>query len=90
MFETDDVQEYWYTLENILINAFDKLAPLVEYTDQLFDNHAPPDSIKKLINKRKRLLKKNKIINCPDTCSQIKVLNKDIKNYFFYEKIKLH
>jgi hypothetical protein len=26
MFETDDVQEYWNLLENVLINAIDKLA----------------------------------------------------------------
>jgi hypothetical protein len=77
-FENDSVQEYWNCLENILINATDHLAPLLPVKNLPFNSLNVPVLLKSLVNKRYRLLKKNKIINCRECSVTIKNLKKKL------------
>ena len=86
LFENDSVQEYWNSLENVLINVIDQLTPLVEYNEVPFRSQPVPPHVKSIINKRDRLLKKNKTKKCPVTTTLIKNLNNQIKNHFFNKK----
>ena len=87
-FDVDSVQEYWNSLENVLINVADKLAPLKRFSnDKLLRPHPLPNAIKKHLNKRKRLLKKNKTMPSTDTQIEIKQLNMQIRRYFYHQKV---
>jgi endonuclease/exonuclease/phosphatase family metal-dependent hydrolase len=86
-FKNDCVQEYWNSLENVLINVVDTLAPLTPFDmNPLAKSHLPM-AIKNKLNKRKRLLKKTKTQTCTNLRNEIKALNKDIKS-FIYNKIR--
>ena len=84
-FESNSVQEYWNSFENVLINVVDKLAPLTFFESNLVKNN-PPGNIKCKINKRKRWLRKIKLNFCPLIQAEIKKLNKEIKSHFFNRK----
>ena len=82
----DSVQQYWNTLENVLINAADQVAPLIYIKDNSFSKLSIPRPIKTKINKRNKLLERNKLKNCPEMSKAIKKLNKEIKKHFFEAK----
>ena len=75
-----NVQDCWNTIENIIINTVDKVAPMKKFpSNPPAKNVNVPSSIKQKINKRDRLLKQRY-----DTrhLPQIKSLSKEIKEYF--------
>ena len=82
--DCNDVQEYWNNLENIIINEVDKLVPLTEFKNDCGPISKPPQAIRNKLNKRKRLIKKYKAQPSPIVHSQVKLLDKDIK-YFYYK-----
>ena len=87
--DLDDVQSYWNLFESKLVEIVDIVAPL---ESKLSNNiiYETPQWIKKKINRRnllkKRLKKPN--INSQTTSHELKVLNKDIKNFFHQQKKK--
>ena len=81
-FENDTVQEYWNSLENVLINIIDEIAPLVEYSNEIPVNEILPALINRKLNKRKKLLKINKTRKSPVLSIEIKELNREIKEHF--------
>ena len=81
--ENVSVQQYWNTLENVLINAADQVAPLIYIKDNSFSKLSIPRPIKTKINKRNKLLERNKLKNCPEMLKAIKKLNKEIKKTLF-------
>jgi hypothetical protein len=87
-FENDSVQEYWNSLENVIINVTDSLAPLATFRNVAFTESYVPRHIKAKVNQRDRLLKTNKLKNCPEISNKIKDLNKSIKYHFFQHKAK--
>jgi hypothetical protein len=88
-FENDSVQEYWNSLENVLINVCDNLAPLSTFQKTPFSKKFIPANIKSSLNKRKRLLKLNNTRKCPEIAKSIKILNKEIKFHFYKNKTDL-
>lgn len=88
LFMNDSVQEYWNSLENVLINAIDDLAPLSENVTYQINKSTHPFHIRAKMNKRKKLLKKNRIQFNPET-TVIKTLNREIKTHFFNNKCRV-
>ena len=90
-FENDHVsttQSYWNALENVIINAVDEVAPLI--VDVPFDGKCKweiPCYIKNKINKRKCLLHLDKIRNVSINVPYVKLLNKEINNYFVGRRV---
>jgi hypothetical protein len=74
-----DVQAYWNCFENLVINRVDKIAPLVLFNNDRAPPTKPPLAIHSKINKRKRLIKKQKVNRDPDNYHKIKVLDNEIK-----------
>ena len=61
-----DVKSLWNTLENLIINVIDELAPLKQFeVCHSAKCEAVPIFLKQKINKRNRLLKQNKVLNLP-------------------------
>ena len=79
-----DVQSLWNSLENLIINVIDVLAPLKQFEiNHSVKNEQVPHFVKQKINKRNRLLKLNNNHNLP----LIKSLNKEVKDYFVSRKV---
>ena len=77
------VQDMWNCLENILVNAIEKHAPLSYAPKTVPKKSLMSNSfIKSKLNTRKRLLKYNKDHNTCINSPAIKILNKDIRIYF--------
>ena len=77
------VNEFWNLLESVLIKTIDLVAPLSEVKISAKTKRTDMAlHIKGKITKRKRLLHYNRINNCSLRISEIKVLNKEINNYF--------
>ena len=83
-----DVQAFWNLFENLVINEVDKLAPLVTFRNDQAPKVKPPLLIRTKINRRDRLLKKFKVNKCNQTHTQIKVLDAEIKSFFYTSKSK--
>ena len=84
----DDVQSYWNTFESRLVEIVDALVP-IEKSTQININTKPPNAIKSKINRRNRLIKKIKHnTNNPQTRLELKTLNKEIKRFFYFQKVK--
>ena len=82
------VQDTWNCLEDVLVNAIDKLAPLTNPSRNLSKKSLMSNSfIKSKLNKRKRLLKHNKDHNTNINSPAIKILNKEISSHFNCLKI---
>ena len=84
------VQDYWTVMENIIINAVDKYAPLVNSgskakSKSIFERH----EIKSKLNKRKRLLRQDKQRNTQLNAPAIRVLNLEIRTHFSKCKINI-
>ena len=85
----DSVQSYWNSFECKLIEIVDKIAPLELQPLNTSNNYQAPPHIKNKINKRNRLKKKlNTHLNPNSIRQEIKVLNKEIKSYFYKLKSK--
>ena len=79
-----NVCEYWNTLEDVIINCVDEIAPLKSFTLNGNKSGSLPRSVKNKINKRNRLLKSNNTtVNVPT----IRNLNREIKDYFVSRKV---
>ena len=86
--ETLSVQELWSLIENVIINVIDDFAPLTSANSKIIPlRKRVPPNIKLKINKRKRLLKSDKFHNSILNSTEIKVLTKEIKDYFVGIKI---
>ena len=85
-FEADSVQDYWNLLEDKLINIVDELIP---YELAVNNKHQPVKGLNYInnkLNKLKRLLKifnKNKTTEHKD---KIKILDKEIRQYYYQKK----
>ena len=80
---TDDVQSTWNNFESVLLPVIDKIAPLVQFSNNLTVKSLKPSSvIKTKLNLRKRLLKPLK--NNPSNVlrDKIKNLNFEIRQHF--------
>ena len=73
-----NVQQYWNSLENKIINVVDIVAPVVEFINNYTTNTSPQTLIKPLIYQKRRLLKKYKTNGDPNSLIKIKELNKKI------------
>jgi hypothetical protein len=89
LFDTASVQQYWNSLENILNNATNAVAPLVVKQSPSCAFSRTPSTIQPKIKKRNRILKKNKTSTCPLRTVTIKGLNKEIKSHFSNNKKSL-
>ena len=76
-----DVQSHWSLIEHVLIKSIDSLCPLITFTDRHKIQTAPPN-IRNKINKRKRLLRLDKLNKNLLHMPTIKSLTKEIKLYF--------
>ena len=76
-----DVQSNWNLIEYLLVNATDMLAPLTTFSNKHIVQTVPI-RIKNKINKRKRLLRLNKMNNLMSHMSIIKSLTIEIKTHF--------
>ena len=90
LIRNDDVQSFWNSFESKLIEVVDDLCPLEPLKSLIESKTNPPPEIKRLINKRNNLLKKVKLnpTNSQSARINLKVLNKEIKCYFFNQKKK--
>ena len=64
--EGDQVQDYWNNFESKLVEVVDQIIPFTEYINNTTIKTKIPPSIKKMMNIRKRLLKKFKTTKLPD------------------------
>ena len=81
----DNVQEFWNSFENKLINVIDEIVPLSTFNRGMVKTNIPK-SIKNKINKRNRLLKSFKKSPSIVLKSRITYLNCVIRSHFFYKK----
>ena len=78
-----NVQEQWNELEHALIESADQVASLVEQGQARVAKPCQPVGvIKRKINRRKRLLRANRLNHSSALATEIKLLNKDIRSYF--------
>ena len=86
--ENDDVQGFWNQFEGKLISIVDSICPLTPNTNQNLKNDKPPQHIKHKINRRNNLLRKLKTnpSNSLSARNEIKLLNKDIKKFYYLNK----
>ena len=86
-FKSTSAQQYWNELENVLINISDKLAPLKYFTNNKVRNpQTIPPHIKRLLNRRKKILTKNRLDYSDSNTQIIKCLNKDIRAHFYQKR----
>ena len=83
--KNDDVQAYWNNFESNLIEVVDTICPIKESNNLKQSMPKPPCHIKRKINRRNNLLKKIKHnpLVAPSARNEIKILNYDIKKYFY-------
>ena len=83
--KNDDVQAYWNNFESTLIEVVDTICPISESNNLKQSMPKPPCHIKRKINRRNNLLKKikNNPLVAPSARNEIKILNYDIKKYFY-------
>ena len=80
-----NVQETWNSIENVIIDTVDQLAPIKMYpVNPQHKNPNIPWSVKQKLNKRNRLLKQ-KLDSRHEP--QIKLLTSEIKDYFRSKKV---
>ena len=84
--DCNEVQQYWNIFENILINIVDEIVPLKEFSNENAPKKNPPHNIQNSINKRKRLIKKQKQEPSVLTHNAIKMYDKEIKKIFYTQK----
>ena len=77
-----DVQAQWNYIENVIINAVDLAAPLMSSSNYSKRKNCIPTLVKNKLNKRKRLLRQSKQNNDNVNFTEIRTLNKEIKDYF--------
>ena len=84
--DISDVQNFWNAFEQDLLSVVDQIVPIVEFVNNSVKNVETPCFIKRLLNTRKRLLRRQK--TSPNACTkeQIKQLNIQIKGH--YKNIK--
>ena len=82
------VQDQWSMLENVFINVIDIFAPLTSAIFKIkpLKTTAPP-CIKHKINRRKKLIRSVRSVNSVTNSSEIRILNKEIRDYFVGVKI---
>ena len=78
----DTVQSCWNSFESTILRVVDKLAPLVKFVNNSVKNYTIPAIIKKKINRRKKLLNKQKTNSTVETVERLKSITKEIKKYF--------
>ena len=82
------VQNHWNSLELLLINATDSVAPLITVCQNTkTKTTALPNHIKNAINKCKRLLKTDKVNSTTTNLPTIKLLNEEIKAFHLSKRI---
>ena len=84
----DTVQSCWDVIENKIINIVDSLIPIVPFSNNTYCVEQPPPHVKRKLNIRKRLLKRQKTSNTPALSARIKTLNKEIRDFFQVKKSK--
>ena len=78
-----DVQSQWNSLENSLITAVDAVAPLILVKQNCkHKSSIKPPSVKKMSNRRKHLLRLEKLHKDGRHLAEIRQLNKSIRNHF--------
>ena len=78
-----NVTDHWYALEHIIVHCVDKFAPITNVcVNENVKHQKLPIHVKQKLNKRKRLLKQDKITKSTTHVPEIKVLNLEIKNFF--------
>ena len=80
--QDDSVQGYWNQFENKILEVVDNLIPMQVMYNGIECNPKPPSNIKHKINIRKRLLQRYKINKTCELKTEIKILDKHIKQYF--------
>ena len=87
-FKFDGVQSTWNAFESQLIEVIDDLCPLEQVINTKQSRNTPPKFIKHKMNRRSNLLKKIKTNpnNSLGARTELKVLNKDIKKFFYQNK----
>ena len=86
--DIDQVQHFWNALERSLIVIVDELAPMVPFINNSVRNNVEPPTIRNKLNIRRRLLRAIKHNPNDETRMRIKILNIEIKSYY-YGKIRL-
>ena len=75
------VQDFWNHFESNVLQIIDELIPYRQFENN-FVKCTPPPSIKNIINKRNRLLKKLKLAPTSELNARIKNLNAEIRTFF--------
>jgi endonuclease/exonuclease/phosphatase family metal-dependent hydrolase len=86
--KNDSVQGYWNEIEGKLLEVIDTIVPLKQFNSKNECNPVLPGYIRNLINIRKRLLKKQKILKTNELHQRIKALDYKIKKFFNETKTK--
>lgn len=84
----NDVQDFWNVFECELLNIIDIIAPMSKFTNNEVKTNATPPSIKNVLNKRQRLLKKYKKTPSQDLKSKIGKLDMEVRIHFVNTKRK--
>jgi hypothetical protein len=84
----DDVQGFWNSFENKLINVIDEIVPMKTMLNNVQGRDSIPRPIKLKINQRKRLLLAFKKDKNPVTKLRIRELDKAIKSFFNQSRTK--
>ena len=87
-FVDDDVQGYWNSFENTLIDVVDHLIPLRPVSNNVQSYTSIPHRFIQQTNQRKRLLKSFKKYKNPVTKMKINELDKSIRTFFNQIKTK--
>ena len=70
-------------LEQEIVKVVDLLAPIKRFENEFVSKRSFGPNIKNLINKRKRLLRRQRVTPTPTRSLKIKTLDNDLKNHFF-------
>ena len=86
-FDISSVQEYWNRLENSLVQIADELAPITVYcNNSIAGKSKKKPHINRMLNRRKKLLKREKNLRTQVINEEIKALNLKIRQFFTQNK----
>ena len=86
-FDISSVQEYWNRLENSLVQIADELAPITVYCNNSIAGKSKKNPhINRMLNRRKKLLKREKNLRTQVINEEIKALNLKIRQFFTQNK----
>jgi hypothetical protein len=73
----DTIQSCWDAIKNKIINIVGSLIPIIPFSNNTYCIEQPPPHVKRKLNARKRLLKRQNTSNTPALSARIKTKQGD-------------